>query len=84
MDVLLDGGARSGQDVLKAVALGAKGVMIGRAALYGLAAMGEPGVLKAIEILRKELDYTMAFCGRSNIVDVDESILWRSPYGVTP
>ncbi|QOF82056.1 alpha-hydroxy acid oxidase [Variovorax sp. 38R] len=78
MEVFLDGGVRSGQDVLKAVALGAKGVLIGRAALYGLAAKGESGVFKVLEILHKELDYTMAFCGRSKIVEVDDSILWRT------
>jgi L-lactate dehydrogenase (cytochrome) len=74
-EVWLDSGIRSGQDVLKAVALGAKGTMIGRAFIYGLGAMGEPGVTKALEIIRKELDTTMGFCGRTNISDVDASIL---------
>ncbi len=66
---------RSGQDVLKAIALGAKGVMIGRAFVYGLGAMGEEGVVKALEIIRKELDISMAFCGRTDIRQVDRSIL---------
>ena len=71
----MDGGVYTGQDALKAIALGAKGVMIGRAFTYGLGAGGEAGVTKALEILRKELDLTMAFCGRTNIRDVDRSIL---------
>jgi len=74
-EVLMDGGVYTGQDALKAIALGAKGVMIGRAFVYGLGAGGEAGVAKALEILRKELDLTMAFCGRTNIRDVDRSIL---------
>ena len=61
----MDGGIRSGQDVLKAVALGAKGTYIGRAMLYGLGAMGEAGVTKALQIIHSELDLTMAFCGRT-------------------
>ncbi len=75
IEVHMDGGIRSGQDVLKAVALGAKGTYIGRAAVYGLGAMGEAGVTKALEIIRKELDLTMAFCGRTDIGTVDKSIL---------
>ena len=71
----MDGGIRSGQDVLKAWALGARGTMIGRAMAYGLGAMGEEGVAKALAILHKELDITMAFCGRTNIDEVDSSIL---------
>jgi L-lactate dehydrogenase (cytochrome) len=74
-EVWMDGGIRSGQDVLKAVALGAKGTMIGRAFLYGLGAMGEAGVTKALEIIHKELDVTMAFCGRTDIRQVDRSIM---------
>jgi isopentenyl diphosphate isomerase/L-lactate dehydrogenase-like FMN-dependent dehydrogenase len=74
-EVLMDGGVYTGQDALKAIALGAKGVMIGRAFVYGLGAGGEAGVTKALEILRKELDLTMAFCGRTNIRDVDRGIL---------
>jgi L-lactate dehydrogenase (cytochrome) len=75
IEVHMDGGIRSGQDVLKAVALGAKGTYIGRAFLYGLGAMGEAGVSKALEIIHKELDLTMAFCGRTDIRKVDKSIL---------
>ena len=75
MEVHMDGGIRSGQDVLKARALGAQGTYIGRAMLYGLGAMGEAGVAKALEIIHKELDLTMAFCGRTQMAQVDKSIL---------
>ena len=75
IEVWMDGGIRSGQDVLKAWALGARGTMIGRAMVYGLGAMGEAGVTKALQILHKELDITMAFCGRTDIAQVDRSIL---------
>ena len=75
IEVHLDGGIRSGQDVLKAYALGAKGTYIGRAFLYGLGAMGEAGVTKALEIIHRELDLSMAFCGRTKISQVDKSIL---------
>jgi len=75
IEVWMDGGIRSGQDVLKAVALGAKGTMIGRAFLYGLGALGEAGVTKCLEIIYKELDITMAFCGKTNLREVDRSIL---------
>ena len=75
IEVHMDGGVRSGQDVLKAVALGAKGTYIGRAMLYGLGAMGEAGVTKALQIIHRELDLTMAFCGRTRIEQVDRSIL---------
>ncbi|MEY2781502.1 MAG: hypothetical protein RL307_1206 [Pseudomonadota bacterium] len=75
IEVHMDGGVRSGQDVLRALALGAKGAYIGRAFLYGLGAMGEAGVTKALEIIHKELDLSMAFCGRTQIAQVDESIL---------
>ncbi|NMM05911.1 alpha-hydroxy acid oxidase [Polaromonas sp.] len=75
IEVHMDGGIRSGQDVLKAVALGAKGTYIGRAFLYGLGALGEAGVTKALEIIHKELDITMAFCGRTDINTVDKTIL---------
>lgn len=78
IEVHMDGGVRSGQDVLKAIALGAKGVYIGRAMLYGLGAMGEQGVARTLEIIHKELDLTMAFCGRTDIRDVDASILLSS------
>jgi L-lactate dehydrogenase (cytochrome) len=75
IEVHMDGGIRSGQDVLKAWALGARGTYIGRAAVYGLGALGEAGVTKALEIIHKELDLTMAFCGRTQLADVDRSIL---------
>ena len=75
IEVHMDGGIRSGQDVLKARALGAQGTYIGRAFLYGLGAMGEAGVTKALEIIHKELDITMAFCGHTDINTVDKSIL---------
>ena len=75
IEVWMDGGIRSGQDVLKAVALGARGTLIGRSFLYGLGAMGEAGVTKALEIIAKELDITMAFCGHTDICTVDRGIL---------
>jgi L-lactate dehydrogenase (cytochrome) len=75
IEVHMDGGIRSGQDVLKAVALGARGTYIGRAYLYGLGAMGEAGVTKALQIIHNELDLTMAFCGHTRIDTVDTSIL---------
>ncbi len=75
IEVHLDGGIRSGQDVLKAVALGAKGTYIGRPFLYGLGAMGKEGVSLALSILRKEMDVTMALCGKRDIKDVNSSII---------
>ncbi|MDI7860781.1 alpha-hydroxy-acid oxidizing protein [Rhizobiaceae bacterium n13] len=75
IEVHLDGGIRSGQDVLKAVALGAKGTYIGRPFLYGLGAMGKLGVTRALEIIRKELDVTMALCGKRDIADVGRDII---------
>jgi len=75
IEVWMDGGIRSGQDVLKAVALGAKGTLIGRSFLYGLGAMGEAGVTKALEIIAKELEITMAFCGHTDIRTVDRGVL---------
>ena len=75
IEVHMDGGIRSGQDVLKAMALGARGTYIGRSMVYGLGAMGEAGVTKALEIIHKELDLTMAFCGRTQMGQVDSSIL---------
>ncbi len=80
IEVWMDSGIRSGQDVLRAWALGARGTMIGRAFLYGLGAMGEAGVTKALEIIHKELDVTMAFCGHTRIGDVDRSILLPGTY----
>ena len=80
IEVHMDGGIRSGQDVLKARALGAQGVYIGRAFTYGLGAMGEAGVTKALEIIHKELDLTMAFCGHTNINTVDKGVLLPGTY----
>jgi L-lactate dehydrogenase (cytochrome) len=79
IEVLMDGGIRSGQDVIKAIAYGAKGVFIGRAYIYGLGAMGEAGVAKSLDIIRKELDTTMALCGLRDILDVDSKILVAPP-----
>ena len=76
----MDYGIRAGQNVLKAVAPGAKGTYIGRAFLYGLGAMGEQGVTKALEIIHKELDPTMAFCGRTDIKAVDSGIFVPGTY----
>ncbi len=75
IEVHMDGGIRSGQDVLKARALGARGTYIGRAFLYGLGAMGQPGVKKALQIIHNELDLTMAFCGHTQMDTVDKRIL---------
>ncbi|OZI33713.1 alpha-hydroxy-acid oxidizing enzyme [Bordetella genomosp. 5] len=80
IEVWLDGGIRGGQDILKSVALGARGTMIGRAFLYGLGAYGQAGVTRALEILYKEMDVTMALCGRKNISQVDQSILVPGTY----
>lgn len=75
IEVHLDSGIRSGQDVLKALALGAKGTYIGRAYVYGLGAMGQEGVTKALQCIHKELDVSMAFCGHTDINKVDRDIL---------
>jgi L-lactate dehydrogenase (cytochrome) len=75
IEIHMDGGVRSGQDVLKARALGARGSYIGRSFLYGLGAMGQAGVTKSLEIIHKELDLTMAFCGHTDIETVDKRIL---------
>ncbi|MFC7460637.1 alpha-hydroxy acid oxidase [Hydrogenophaga defluvii] len=82
LEVWMDGGIRSGQDVLKAWALGARGTMIGRAMVYGLGAMGEAGVTKALQIIHKELDVSMAFCGHTQLQNVDKSILVPGTYPV--
>ena len=76
----VDGGIRSGQDVLKAWALGARGTMIGRAFLYGLGAMGEAGVTKCLEIIHRELDLSMAFTGHRDIHKVTKAILYPGTY----
>lgn len=80
IEVWMDGGIRSGQDVLKARALGAQGTMIGRSFLYGLGAYGEHGVTRALQIIQKELETTMAFCGHTQIDTVDRSILLPGTY----
>jgi L-lactate dehydrogenase (cytochrome) len=80
IEVHMDGGIRSGQDAIKALALGAKGVYLGRAFLYGLGAMGEAGVSKCLEIIHRELDLTMAFCGVTDVKNVDTGILLPGTY----
>jgi L-lactate dehydrogenase (cytochrome) len=82
IEVWMDGGIRSGQDVLKARALGAQGTLIGRAWLHGLGAAGQAGVKRALQIIHKELDLTMAFCGHTNLEKVDTSILLPGTYPV--
>ena len=77
IEVHMDGGIRSGQDVLRALCLGAKGTYIGRPFLYGLGADGKAGVTKALEIIRKELDTTLALCGKRDILDVGRDMLHR-------
>ena len=84
IEVHMDGGIRSGQDVLKARALGARGTYIGRAMLYGLGANGEAGVTEALRIIRNELDITMAFCGLRDIEKVDEKIIAQNPFEIEP
>jgi len=84
LEVWVDGGIRSGQDVLRAWALGARGTMIGRAMVYGLGAFGEAGVAKALSIIHKELDVSMAFCGHTDIQTVDRAILVPGTYPVAP
>jgi L-lactate dehydrogenase (cytochrome) len=83
IEVWMDGGITSGQDVLKAWALGARGTMIGRAFLYGLGALGEAGVTRALEIIRKEMDLTMAFCGHRRLQDVGRDILLPGTWPTT-
>ena len=75
VEVHMDGGIRSGQDILKAVALGAKGTYIGRTFIYGLGAMGEAGVTKALEVLHKEMDISMALCGHRTMDEVSRDTL---------
>lgn len=75
IEVHLDSGIRSGQDVLKALAMGATGTYIGRSFIYGLGAMGEAGVTRALEVIRNELDLSMAFCGHRDVKQVDRDIL---------
>ena len=75
VEIHMDGGIRSGQDILKALALGAKGVMLGRSYIYGLGAMGQAGVTRALEVMHKELDVSMALCGRRDVTELDRDIL---------
>ena len=75
IEVLFDGGIRSGQDLMRALALGAKGCLIGRAYVYGLGAGGQAGVARAIEIIRNELDVTMALTGVRSIDEIDRRVL---------
>jgi L-lactate dehydrogenase (cytochrome) len=75
IEVMFDGGIRSGQDVMRALAYGARSCMIGRSYVYGLGACGEAGVAKAIDILAKELDVTMALCGVRNVRDIDRKVI---------
>ena len=80
IEVWMDGGIRSGQDILKAWALGARGTMIGRAFVYGLGAMGQQGVTRSLEVLANELEITMAFCGHTDIHKVDLTTLIPGTY----
>jgi L-lactate dehydrogenase (cytochrome) len=75
IEVMFDSGIRSGQDVMRALALGAKSCMIGRAYIYGLGAYGGPGVTKALDILRNELSVTMGLCGVNSIAEIDRHVL---------
>jgi len=79
-EVWLDSGIRTGQDVLRALALGAKGTLIGRAYLYGLGALGEAGVTRCLEIIAKELQGSMGLCGKTSVTQVDHSILHHPPF----
>ena len=79
IEVWMDGGIRSGQDLLKALALGAKGTMIGRAFNFGLGALGEAGVMAALEIIQRELDTSMALCGVRNISEIGRDLV-VNPY----
>ena len=81
IEVHIDGGIRSGQDVVKSLCLGAKGTYIGRAFLYGLGALGKFGVFKSLDIIKNELDKTMAFCGRRDVEELNrENIYKEKPY----
>jgi L-lactate dehydrogenase (cytochrome) len=81
IEVWMDGGIRCGQDVFKALALGARGTFIGRAFTYGLGALGEAGVTRCLEIIRNELDLTMAFCGLRSVAEIGPHVLWREDQG---
>jgi L-lactate dehydrogenase (cytochrome) len=75
MEIMFDGGIRSGQDVMRALALGAKSCMIGRAYIHGLGAFGGPGVAKAIDLIANELKVTMGLCGVNTIAEIDDHVL---------
>lgn len=77
-EVLLDGGVRSGQDIIRACALGASGVLAGRAWLYGVAAGGEEGVHRVLQILREEMQSTMAFCGVRKVPEIGPHVLYST------
>ena len=79
IEVLFDGGVRTGMDLMRALALGAKGCLIGRAYIYGLGAYGEMGVAKSIDIIKRELDTTMALCGVTRIRDIDQRVVAAAP-----
>jgi L-lactate dehydrogenase (cytochrome) len=83
-EVWFDSGVRSGQDVLKAMALGARGALIGKAFLYGLGALGQPGVTKALELIRNELDVSMALTGTRDVHDITRQVLWNPPAATSP
>lgn len=83
-EVLMDGGIRSGQDVLRALALGADGVMIGRAFLYGLGALGEAGVSRSLELILRELEATMALCGLTEVAGIDRAAIVDGPPWLPP
>ena len=78
IEVHMDSGIRSGQDVLKAWALGARGTYIGRAFLWGLGAAGEAGVTRCLEIIAKELDLSLAFCGKTSVAQAERGILYKA------
>ena len=75
IEVMFDGGIRTGADVLRALALGARACMVGRSYVYGLGAGGEAGVAAAIDILARELDVTMALCGVKSVRDIDRNVI---------
>jgi 4-hydroxymandelate oxidase len=77
LTVLMDGGVRRGTDVLKALALGARAVLIGRPVLYGLAAGGEHGVARVLNLLRSEFEMAMALTGRPTLKSIDRTVLWE-------
>ncbi len=78
-EILLDGGIRRGADVVKAIAMGAKAVFIGRPLFWGLALGGEQGVVRVLDILREEIEITMAKCGRPTVADIDSTVVVKAP-----